>query len=270
MNKEKIRQLIAEIITNIGWEKAFNTLEDKLLSKSLDKLVEHVDLKERELDKPAVDIFNLQEKVDDAFDLDLFELVEQLPIWQDEYLKASESFQVSLAKIKTSARETCKAIEEFKLEFDNELRLYTSTSENINANTLYARVILSEKRMKAIFKALKVNRIEIQNDYDLLCSDLLSLSKFTERKYKRHNSKMEELRKQLKKQEKEKYKKIFNYKDLVRLAIKQGFEYDRTSGDHLIYYNKQSKNIAVIPAHTQMKYSTMLSVQKMIYAHEVA
>lgn len=268
MNREKINKIIAEIITNIGWEKAFNTLEDKLLSKSLDKLVDYVNLKERELDKPAVDIFNLQEKVDDAFDLDLFELVEQLPIWQDEYLKASESFQESLAKIKTSARETCKAIEEFKLEFDNELRLYTSTSDNINFNILYARVCLSDKRLQAIIKALKVDNIAIQNDYDLLCSDLLSLSRFTERKYKRHNQKMEELRKQLKKQKREKYKKLFHYKDLVKLAIQQGFEYIRSNGDHLIYRNK-NQDIAIIPAHTQMKYSTMLSVQKMIYAREV-
>lgn len=267
MNRNKIDKLIAEIIDNIGWEKAFNQLEDRLLTKSLDKLVEHVELKEKELDKPSVDIFILQEKLDTAFDLDLFELVKSLNIWQDEYSKLYKIFNEALAKIKANAKETCKAIEEFKLEFDNELRLYTSTSDNINANTLYARVIISEKRMEAIFKALNVNRIEIQQEYNLLCDDLLTISRLVERKYKRHNVKMDVLRKQIKKQEREKYKKIFNYKDLVRLAIKQGFEYDRTSGDHLIYYNKQSKNIAVIPAHTEMKYGTMMSVQKMIFAN---
>jgi len=266
MNKDRINMLIAEITKNITWEKAFNSLEDKLLTKSLDSLVEHVNFKERELDKPAVDIFNLQEHVDDAFDLELFELVEKLPVWQNEYLEASKIFSEALDKIKENASETCKAIKTYKDEFDNELRLYTSTSDNINFNTLYARVCLSDKRLEAIVKALKVNKIEIQEEYNLLCEDLLILSRFAVRKYDRHNAKMDELRKQLKKQEKEKYKKIFHYKDLVKLAIKQGFEWVRTSGDHLIYRNK-NQDIAIIPAHVSMKYGTMMSVQKMIFTN---
>jgi predicted RNA binding protein YcfA (HicA-like mRNA interferase family) len=266
MNKDKIDKLIMELTVNKSWEKAFNSLEDKLLTKSLDRLIEHIELKERELDKPAIDIFNLQSQVDDAFDLNLFELIKQLDVWQDEYLKASEGFQESLNKIKINAKETCKAIEVYKEEFDNELRFYTSTVDNINPNILYARVCLSDKRLKAIIKALKVDNIAIQSDYDLLCSDLLTLSRFTMRKYERHNAKMEELRQQLKKQEKEKYKKLFHYKSLVKLAVSKGFEYIRSNGDHLIYRNNKTQNIAIIPAHSSMKYGTMLNVQKMIYA----
>lgn len=266
MNRYRINILITEITANKSWEKAFNSLEDKLLSKSLDKLVEHVNFKERELDQPSIDIFILQEKVDDAFDFDALELVQKVTIWQDEYSQLSKGFNEALDKIKVSAKETCKAIEAYKLEFDNELRLYTRSSDNINANTLYARVILSDKRLQAIFKALKVNKIEIRDEYNLLCDDLLTLSRFAVRKYDRHNAKMDDLRKKLKKQEKEKYKKLFHYKDLVKLAISKGFEWVRTSGDHLIYRNK-NQDIAIIPAHTQMKYGTMLSVQKMIFSN---
>lgn len=268
MNRYKITMLITEITANKSWEKAFNSLEDKLLSKALDRLVEHVNFKERELDKPAVDIFTLQEKIDDAFDFDALELVQKVTTWQDEYSQISKGFNEALDKIKANAKETCKSIENYKLEFDNELRLYTSTSDNINFNTLYARVCLSDKRLEAIIKELKVNKIEIRDEYNLLCDDLLTLSRFAVRKYDRHNHKMDDLRKQLKKQEKEKYKKLFHYKELVKLAISQGFEFLRAGkGDHLIYCNKQSQNIAIIPAHTQMKYGTMLSVQRMIFAN---
>lgn len=267
MNRDKINILIAEIIANTGWEKAFNTLEDKLLTKSLDRLVRHVDFKERELDKPSVDLFNLQEKVDTAFDLDLFELGKNLLDWQKEYSQVSKEYSEVLDKIKESSDATYKDIKAYKDEFDNELRLYTSGNEDINVNKLYARVILSDKRLEAIIKALNVNKIDIQEDFNLLCDDLLTLSRLFDRKYKRHNAKMEELRKQLKKQEREKYKKIFHYKDLIKLAIKQGFEYLRADGDHLIYRNKQSQNIAIIPAHTSMKYGTMMSVQKMIFSN---
>lgn len=266
MNKDKIDKLIMELTANKSWEKAFNSLEDKLLTKALDRLIQHVELKEIKLDKPAVDIFNLQEKIDGAFDLDLFELAKNINKWQDEYTKISEEYKKTLDKIDESLKTTFEDLKIYQNEFDNEIRLYTSTSDNIDANTLYARVMLSDKRLKGIVRALKIANIEVQDEFNLLCDDLLTLSKITMRKYERHNAKMEELRQQLKKQEKEKYKKLFHYKDLVKLVIEKGFEYIRSNGDHLIYRNKQSQNIAIIPAHTSMKYGTMLNVQKMIFA----
>lgn len=266
MRRDKINMLIAGIIVTKSWEKAFNQLEDKLLTKSLDRLIEHVELKEKELDKPSVDLFMLQEKVDNAFDFDVFELAKNLSGWQDDYKKLSHEYSKALNKIDESMKNTFEDIKAYQEAFDNELRLYTSTSEDINVNKLYARVQLSDKRLKAIIKTLKINKYEFTGEYDLLCDDLLTISRLVERKYKRHNAKMKELRKQLKKKEKEKYKKIFHYKELVKLAVSKGFEYIRADGDHLIYRNNKTQNIAIIPAHSQMKYGTMMNVQKMIFA----
>lgn len=266
MNRDRINKLLVQLTCNANWRSKFNELEDKLLTRSLDRLIEHIELKERELDKTAVDIFNLQEKVDNAFDFDIFELAKNLTEWQDEYKIISKEFSKALDIIQESANLVYKDIKMYQQEFDNELRLYTSTADDIDANTLYARVILSDKRLKGIIRALKFNQIDVMSDFNLLCDDLLTLSRLLERKFKRHNAKMDELRQQLKKQEKEKYKKLFHYKDLVKLAIKQGFEYLRSNGDHLIYCNKKSQNIAIIPAHSSMKYGTMMNVQKMIFA----
>lgn len=60
------------------------------------------------------------------------------------------------------------------------------------------------------------------------------------------------------------YKNIFSYKELANLAIDNGYEYVRSSGDHRIYKHSKSNRIVVIPAHEMIK-SLSLSIQKSIY-----
>lgn len=57
--------------------------------------------------------------------------------------------------------------------------------------------------------------------------------------------------------------KIFDYKDMIRLAEENGFIYDRTSGDHMIYKNEDTYRIVVIPAHT-LGYGLMCKIQRQI------
>lgn len=39
-------------------------------------------------------------------------------------------------------------------------------------------------------------------------------------------------------------------KDIIRAAIKVGFEFDRKSGSHAVYYRKLDKRRIVIPVHS--------------------
>lgn len=38
-------------------------------------------------------------------------------------------------------------------------------------------------------------------------------------------------------------------KDLIRVALKLGFEFDHQSGSHVIYYRKSDKRRIVVPIH---------------------
>ena len=69
--------------------------------------------------------------------------------------------------------------------------------------------------------------------------------------------------------EEQRYRKIFDYKEMLRLAQQNGYEHKRTSGDHLILQHKKSKNIIVIPAH-QLGYGLMLEIQKQIRINKIA
>lgn len=64
------------------------------------------------------------------------------------------------------------------------------------------------------------------------------------------------------------YKNIYDYKDMCKLAIENGYVWERTSGDHLIYKHSQSCRIIIIPAHS-LKRGLSLSIQKQIEVRKV-
>lgn len=61
------------------------------------------------------------------------------------------------------------------------------------------------------------------------------------------------------------FKKIFDYKDMQKLAEENGFRIlpDRGKGDHLVYKHKDNGRITVIPAH-ELGYGLSYAIQKQI------
>lgn len=53
-------------------------------------------------------------------------------------------------------------------------------------------------------------------------------------------------------------------KELVRVALKLGFEFDRQSGSHAIYYRKSDKRRIVVPIHSSrdLKPKTLFGITK--------
>jgi predicted RNA binding protein YcfA (HicA-like mRNA interferase family) len=53
-------------------------------------------------------------------------------------------------------------------------------------------------------------------------------------------------------------------KELIRVALKLGFEFDRQSGSHAIYYRKSDKRLIVVPIHSgkSLKRKTLFGIVK--------
>jgi len=53
-------------------------------------------------------------------------------------------------------------------------------------------------------------------------------------------------------------------KELIRIALKLGFEFDRQSGSHAIYYRKSDKRRMVVPTHSgkDLKPKTLFGIIK--------
>ena len=99
---------------------------------------------------------------------------------------------------------------------------------------------------------------------DYLLDSIKILISFANRKINRLRDKKQE---QIK--HKKKYRKIFDYKEMVRLAEKNNFEYVRSNGDHDIYMHKDTYKVVVIPQHN-LGYGLMIDIQKQIQDRCVA
>ncbi len=53
-------------------------------------------------------------------------------------------------------------------------------------------------------------------------------------------------------------------KDLIKVAIKSGFEFDRQSGSHAVYIRKSDKKRIIVPIHSgkDLKSKTLLGIIK--------
>lgn len=63
--------------------------------------------------------------------------------------------------------------------------------------------------------------------------------------------------------DKDRNMKIFDYKDMIKLAELNNYTLDRVCGDHMIYKNIESFKIVVIPAHA-LGFGLMKKIQKQI------
>lgn len=63
---------------------------------------------------------------------------------------------------------------------------------------------------------------------------------------------------------KHKIQKIYDYEDMSRLAIANGYEYKRSSGSHDVYEHKKTNKIIVIPAHS-LGLGLSIKIQKQIF-----
>ena len=64
------------------------------------------------------------------------------------------------------------------------------------------------------------------------------------------------------------YKKIFDYKEMESLARKYGYEKVRTSGDHMMYKNKDTNKLVPIVAH-DIQYGLSRQIQKQLYRNSI-
>lgn len=264
MNRDKINRLIKEISISKNWIEAFNTLEDKLLEKYLDKLVEVTNFKEKEFNNLYIDVYGLQEKVDDVETDNIENLIDSINKFKKEYEDIGKIYEVSLKKYVRELDTLYECVKQYKEEFDNNIRIYTAGNCYIDANVLYSRICLLDKKIKSIGKSINLSNLAIDADMDYLLDSIKILISFANRKINRLRDKKQE---QIK--HKKKYRKIFDYKEMVRLAEKNNFEYVRSNGDHDIYMHKDTYKVVVIPQHN-LGYGLMIDIQKQIQDRCVA
>jgi len=277
MNRENIEKLLAKKLNYTSWEQKCKELEGEMEDRSLDVTVDYIKFKDDAIDKIYTQAYQIQYQID-QLDIankksnELINEVAQLAILHkrlaDDYTKGIEESHEQFSIMS-------KQIRGFFQEMEDRTFPYIKTrAEEIKLNK---RINVFTKRIVSMIMSLDEDCLAVKdNILKELSSDLLTLNKICNRKHQKESKMLieesqamiEEYQK-IRKQHK-KYKKIFDYKEMIREAESEGYErWRQGSTDHIIFRHTQSGKSVVIPTK-ELKYGLMLQIQKEIKTNKVA
>jgi len=110
---------------------------------------------------------------------------------------------------------------------------------------------------------LKLLDEELKEQLPLILENKRLLCKYTNWKYEENSNIYEDEVVEINSKE---YKilKIFDYKEMEKLAVSNDYKYKWSSGSHRVYEHAKSKKIIVIPSH-ELGYGLSVKIQKQIY-----
>lgn len=237
------------------WVKGFSIQEKIYVDKVLDSLIYFQEIKERKFsdiyarackllyETNSKKIENINERVEKNSE-EWKQIVLDLPTISDELGKEFNKFKVEIRKLEE--------------EFIRESGKYITRREL----TLYM------KRCGLLRNKVDVMINSMQDNYagelaDILIQILYETGKLlTEEDKEKYKTIQEEEKKII-------YNKIFNYKDMERLALEYGYEKVRTNGDHIMYKHNKTNKLVPIVGH-ELGYGLSRTIQKQLYKNSIA
>ena len=270
MNKEKLQKLILQKRLEKTWQNAYKEISLEGEEKSLDYICEHIEFKEKLLNDLYVKSYQLQHELlnIDIMNIEIDEGLDTLRDFMDKFEPIEKEYYENVEKVKDNLLySTCSKIRELG---DRVLKLSA-----FHVTNYQDKMLLIKKSLD--FKKKMANMTTSFNYDDLLEGDEIFrfirrdtqdvFRLLTKRKIKQSKESIKEFEKI--KRERQKYSKIFDYKEMCRYAIQEGYELCRQGAtDHQIYKFVESGRIVVIPTHS-LGYGLMKSIKKQIKENKV-
>ncbi|KEZ85632.1 hypothetical protein IO99_13220 [Clostridium sulfidigenes] len=130
---------------------------------------------------------------------------------------------------------------------------------DITDDTIKRRLSIEEKKLKNRFIGnLAVFKSYLKDKVDSVANDIEFIEDIVNKKDKKYDELIKKQNEKLIRNEtvlnqaikNEKYKKVFEYRDLAKLAESMNFEIVRYNGDHAIYEHRITKETLPIPVRT--------------------
>lgn len=264
MNREKIRQMFLKNIEIKSWKVRFNELDSIYTDKILDYICDFERFKEHLLYDYYLKLYQLKDDIEKEKSFNEMlpeELSNSLSKFKSRFDSIMEEFldnkHILVDKLEELFFKTYGAIDEIKQYFHKVVNLkdtiyfqkrfnafiakIKAMLQSFNITTYFDTELLES--IVAIFND-KVSSVDIQHYAHVLLTSETSNSH-------RHIS----------------YHKIFNPKDMIKLAAEHEYEVARQSGDHIIMIHKTTKKIVPIPYH-DLGYGLMIQIQKQIHQNK--
>lgn len=254
---------IKKEINKVNWIVLCNTEENLLLNDLYCSAVDLIDTSFKKLTKSIMNQYKLIDKlkifIKENDNENILELIKDYKHNNDKlYDKLVKIHEDNITKLKKHQLEKLKI-------FTKKIIPYIYTQKDS---------ILFRKRGVLILNKISAFVNNINNDvigsYEDIINSLDLEVKTITKNYVDKRTKKDDIieNEDIIKNKKEEFLKIFDYKEMVKLAQNNGYIESRVTGDHLIYTHKDSKKIVVIPAH-ELRYGLMISIQKQIKENAV-
>lgn len=260
MKRNKISLLIESLLKSMSFEEKLSMYEKETLDSTFDIMGEYEIAKANLLNdaynKCCILLYNLK-NIDliSNSSLDLASIINNYII---EFNEIGKEFNKCIDDIIIKYKSIDSDVNNIQIKLFNQMSLYAKCKKD--HQLLAARMIKFNNTTNNIYNTLDKS---CKYEYYILKeikSEIESLQKCTDDKYVREyaapiieSNKIE--RKNL--------IKIFDYKEMVRLAQENNYRQIRCSGDHLIMIHNESNKIVVIPAH-ELGYGLMIKIQHQI------
>lgn len=238
------------------WISAFNIAVDELKDEIYDKCSKVYSVNEEMFSE-------IYEKVTESYNLSTLKSIDELKSeeFNDLMIGILKSHQANIAKCVQEAYEFSKNAPFIIL--DRCLSLSNPRKKDIH---------LLQKRTSLTHKAI-VSQIDyflketVQNFSDNMgdyIDSLIDSFEFIDELDKENCNLEEEIDLSEEACKKHKIQKIYNYEDMTRLAVSNGYNYKRSSGSHDVYEHAKTNKIIVIPAHS-LGLGLSIKIQKQIF-----
>lgn len=255
----------------MNWVIKFNQLEKEGTDKLIDIIAEYQKYEEDLFDNIYTKLYDLKQSID----IIINKLSRNIIV--DNLKLEAEKLTGIFDEIRHEHEE--KTYEVIKQMFDYKVDILEVSDDMYDVIRKYTKnkkdLFLAEKRLEAFERKASKMYWSMQMDpmiYERILFEIYDNLQIIEEIIQTKNDEaLEEasLIEKLNKNQKKDYLKIFDYKDMLDLAEKNGYKQVRQTGDHIIMQHKKSNKIVPIPAH-ELKYGLMLQIQKQIEVNKIS
>ena len=257
MNRRKINNILTELYKT-QWKTVFNELDKQYTDKVIEIASDYEILRQTEFAPLLIDGYELNYKLKNEF-----EIMDEKDFWESLYTnnKYIERYNSLTKKMEKELLKCCKKIKDYYEEIQDIVIPFSKKLSD--ADEIFNRLGHLKGKWFNMLLTFECNKIGesctiFNENASILNEKRIKLIEDLERKLQEIKNQTE-----YKPSKGQEYKKIFDYKEMNRLAETSGYIFSRFTGDHKVYLHKNTNKIVVIPQH-ELKFGIMCNIQKQI------
>ncbi|MDB2161243.1 hypothetical protein PMX22_15710 [Clostridium butyricum] len=258
MNRKKIHNILTKLYKT-QWKTVFNELDKQYTDKVIEIASDYEIRRQKAFTPILINGYNLNDKLNkykNTIDAETFyEYVDE----NNSYIR---EYNVLTKKMHSELLHQCEKIKSFDDEIQDIVVPYAKQLSD--AEPIFSRLGFLKGKFFNMLVAFDCNKIgEGQN---IFLENVMILNEIKNRlilELENEIKKMDKPINENKPNNEKEHKKIFNYKEMNRIAETNGYKFARFNGDHKIYIHTTTNKLAVIPQH-ELPYGLMCGIQKQI------